>query len=193
MACSCYSTRFNGVYSGYVITMDRQIITMLSPQALDMGKVKGGNITPETITMENVCGVLSKLSPNASRYIRLKYLLEGLHFASLAFNLNSKGVALCKRFGRRVEPQKLIETALAESIGDSICRGCNGVGYIRQEICPKCNKVGRKGWSNRKRARIMNVSSANWRRDYEPLYQAALSIFDAYESEFLDALYLSNA
>ena len=172
--------------------MNREQLAIMVESALDMAKdTGGGNITSDSITWENLSGCLSKLSPQASAYIRIKYLLEGHRVAPLTLSLHSKGVALCNRFGRRVCPHKLIYTALIESIGDNICRACNGVGVISNKSCPKCEGTGRKGWSNVRKAKSLGVASGNFRRDYTPLYEAARGIFDGYEQELSRALYKS--
>lgn len=173
--------------------MKRENLSILVESALDMGKDShGGNISSESMTWENMAGVLSKLSPQASAYARIKYLLEGRLVDALARSLYKQGVGITNRFKRRVHPQKLVETALLESIGDNICKSCNGVGYIRQEICPKCQKIGRRGWSNVKRAQMLNVSSSNWKRDYSLMYIEALQIFHKFEDQLGTALYLSK-
>jgi hypothetical protein len=139
-----------------------------------------------------MAGALSKLSPQASAYARIKYLLEGRLIAALARSLYKQGVGITNRFKRRVHPQKLVETALLESIRDNICKDCDGVGSIRLKSCMTCEGYGRKGWTNIKRAKMLSVSSSNWNRDYSPMYTEALQIFHRFEDQISSALYAST-
>ena len=173
--------------------MKRENLSILVESALDMGKDShGGNISAESMTWENMAGVLSKLSPQASAYARIKYLLEGRLIASLSRSLYKQGVGITTRFKRRVHPHKLVKTALLESIGDHICKDCDGVGSIRLKSCMTCEGYGRKGWTNRKRAKLLGVSSSNWNRDYSLMYIEALQIFHKFEDQLGTALYLSK-
>ena len=157
-----------------------------------MGKEGGGNVTSDTCTWENMAGALSKLSPQASAYARIKFLLEHRLIDVLSRSLYKQGVGITKRFKRRVNPQKLVETALLESIGDHICRDCDGVGSIRLKSCMTCEGYGRKGWTNRKRAKMLGISSSNWNRDYSPMYTEALQIFYKFEDQLSQTLYKSR-
>lgn len=173
--------------------MNRDNLSILVESSLDMGKDShGGNISAESMTWENMAGALSKLSPQASAYARIKYLLEGRLIASLSRSLYKQGVGITTRFKRRVEPYKLVQVALLESIGDHICKDCDGVGSIRLKSCMTCEGYGRKGWTNRKRAKLLGVSSSNWNRDYSPMYTEALQIFYKFEDQLGNALYKSR-
>ena len=103
--------------------MKRENLSILVESALDMGKDShGGNISAESMTWENMAGVLSKLSPQSSSYARIKYLLEYRLIDVLSRSLYKQGVGITNRFKRRVHPHKLVKTALLESIGDNICK-----------------------------------------------------------------------
>ena len=158
-----------------------------------MGKDShGGSLSADSMTWENMAGALSKLSPQASAYARIKYLLEGRLVDALARSLYKQGVKITKRFKRRVHPHKLVKTALLESIRDNICKDCDGVGSIRLKSCMTCEGYGRKGWTNIQRAKMLGVSSSNWNRNYSPMYTEALLIFHKFEDQLDTALYLSK-
>lgn len=173
--------------------MNRENLCILVESALDMGKDShGGSISADSMTWENMAGALSKLSPQASAYARIKYLLEYRLIDVLSRSLYKRGVKITKRFKRSVHPHKLVKTALLESIGDNICKDCDGVGSIRLKSCMTCEGYGRKGWTNRKRAKLLGVSSSNWNRDYSFMYTEALQIFHRFEDQISSALYASK-
>jgi len=173
--------------------MNRQNLTILAPQALDMGKDGGGSITSDTTTMENVAGVLAKLSDQASMYVRLKELQEYHYRLPLIASLIPDAIGLIKRFKKRnLNPQPLIETALNEAISTNICSVCNGVKFIRDKQCLACNALGVKGFTDVDRCKGMQVPTSQFKRDYAAIYEATQLIFQRYEAELSAALYKSS-
>ena len=104
----------------------------------------------ERLSSEHICYVLAGVSKEASRYLRLKYALEDGQKNKVVNSLAERVYRKQKKYLPNEEDQlmmiKLAEVAVDEALGNSLCRTCNGKGWVDTGIkrisCFACDGVG---------------------------------------------------
>ena len=142
------------------------------------------------VNPERICYVLAGVSKQASRYLRLKYVLEESQRYHVVYEL-------AKRVYRKTQSRyqnpwmfmKLAEIAVDESLGNGLCKRCNGKGWIDTGIkridCFDCHGSGTRHSLDDASVAERIQAPLKWYRRYgkRALLQNMMGILSSYEGE----------
>jgi len=130
------------------------------------------------------------VSKQASRYLRLKYVLEETQRKHVVY-------ALAKRVYKKSRSpyehpwmfMKLAEVAVEEAVGNALCKTCNGKGWVDTGIkridCFSCHGSGTRHSLDDKSVADRIQAPLRWYRKYgkRMLLQNMMGILSSYEGE----------
>jgi len=145
---------------------------------------------------DRICYVLAGVSKQASRYLRLKYVLEDSQRKHVVY-------ALAKRVYKKSQSRyknpwmcmKLADVAVEEALGNALCKTCNGKGWIDTGIkridCFACHGGGTRHSLDDKSVADRIDAPLEWYRKYGKrlLLQNMMGILSSYEGELHSAFH----
>ena len=146
------------------------------------------------VSPDRICYVLAGVSKQASRYLRLKYVLEESQRKNVVY-------ALAKRVYKKSQSRyknpwmcmKLADVAVEEALGNALCKTCNGKGWIDTGIkridCFACHGGGTRHSLDDKSVADRIDAPLEWYRKYGKrlLLQNMMGILSSYEGELHSA------
>lgn len=112
-----------------------------------------------------LAGSLCGLSSIGEELIRGRYLLDERAQKKLVLMISAKASS-----DYDLEPSAAFGVGRAAVycvMADAICKTCNGAGVNREQVaCKRCDGVGRKPISDRRRALVAGIDKSTWLRSY---------------------------
>ena len=149
------------------------------------------------VSPERICYVLAGVSKEASRYLRLKYVLEESQrdkvIYALAKRVYQKQTDRLGAYGHPLILMGLAEIAVDEALGNALCKTCNGKGWIDTGIkridCFSCHGSGTRHSLDDKSVALRIGVDLKWYKKWgkKVLLQHMMGILSSFEGELHSA------
>lgn len=162
--------------------MNTEILRMLSPDAIEIGKPGGGWAA---LSPQDVAAALSGLATGPYYLAMSIHVIDPVAYA--AFSTYVVGMRrvpreVVKKIGR--DPiRNIIDLCVDELWGDNMCGTCRGAGLDSdQRTCANCNGAKYKKFSDMSRASQARVPHEHW-PEVKGLYQSLYTLFTDWNSQ----------
>lgn len=162
--------------------MNTEILRMLSPDAIEVGKPGGGWAA---LSPQDVAAALSGLATGPYYLAMSIHVIDPVAYAAFsAYVVGMRRVPLdvVKKIGR--DPiRNIIDLCVDELWGDNMCDDCRGAGVDEnQQLCSNCHGRKFKQYNELMRANKARVPHRYW-QDVKPVYQSLYTLFTDWNSQ----------
>lgn len=172
----------------------RQLIAILSPQAVDLFHIPGGwdHITPSL-----VAAALAIVRPEASTFGKIKYARmnsEAHRLATMTLNIVTQRPY--RRTWPKSEPDRrartVVNLALIEAVHPPVCDTCNGrkvaeIGSLKV-TCGGCGGTGMRYSVDAARARALQLSEDEWTARWKRLHSSVIVLTSRWDDQLYSAM-----
>jgi len=172
----------------------RQLIALLSPQAVDFLHIPGGwqHITPDL-----VAAALATVSDEASAFGKLKYArMDSLAapLTTMANNLVTQPPyrRTYPRFAGDREVRVVVKLALTEAVHPTVCDVCNNrkfamIGSLKV-TCLDCSGTGMWFSNDEKRADVLRITAEEWGTRWRRLHSTVIGLTKKWDDRLYKAM-----